>query len=46
MDDLKQALLLSSALRPIDYKSNAPVILSVNTSYIATVAQKNVPMFA
>ena len=35
MDDLKQALLSSSALRPIDYNSDAPIILSVNTSYIA-----------
>jgi integrase-like protein/reverse transcriptase-like protein len=35
MDDLKDALLKSKALRPIDYKSGAPVILSVDTSYIA-----------
>jgi hypothetical protein len=35
MDDLKQALLTSPALKPIDYKSDAPVILSVDTSYIA-----------
>ena len=35
MEDLKQALLQSPALRPIDYKSEAPVILSVDTSYIA-----------
>ena len=35
MDDLKQALLTSPALRPLDYKSEAPVILSVDTSYIA-----------
>lgn len=35
MEDLKQALLTSSALRPIDYTSEAPVILSVDTSYIA-----------
>src|SRR5271163_159703 len=35
MDDLKQALLTSTALRPIDYKSDVPVILSVDTSYIA-----------
>jgi hypothetical protein len=35
MDDLKQALLTSPALKPIDYKSEAPVILSVDTSYIA-----------
>src|ERR1700734_4510736 len=35
MDDLKQALLSSSALRPIDYNSDAPIILLVDTSYIA-----------
>ena len=35
MNDLKHALLESSALCPIDYKSEAPVILSVDTSYIA-----------
>ena len=35
MDALKQALLLSPALQPIDYNSDALVILSVNTSYIA-----------
>jgi hypothetical protein len=35
MDDLKQALLTSPALRPIDYKSDAPVILLVDTSYLA-----------
>src|SRR5271154_4191652 len=35
MDDLKNALLTSPALRPIDYKSDASVILSVDTSYIA-----------
>ena len=35
MEDLKQALLKSPALRPIDYKSEAPVILSVDTSHIA-----------
>jgi Integrase zinc binding domain/RNase H-like domain found in reverse transcriptase len=35
MDDLRQALLTSPALRPIDYKSPAPVILSVDTSHIA-----------
>src|SRR5271156_331349 len=35
MDDLKQALLSSPALRPINYKSDSPVILSVDTSYIA-----------
>ena len=35
MDDLKQALFTSPVLRPINYKSYAPVILSVNTSYIA-----------
>ena len=35
MADLKDALIKSPALRPIDYKSNAPVILSVDTSHIA-----------
>lgn len=35
MDDLKDALINSPALRPIDYTSNASVILSVDTSYIA-----------
>jgi Integrase zinc binding domain/RNase H-like domain found in reverse transcriptase len=35
MEDLKQALLSSPALRPIDYTSTAPVILSVDTSAIA-----------
>ena len=35
MEDLKQALLSSPALRPIDYRSEIPVILSVDTSYIA-----------
>jgi hypothetical protein len=35
MQDLKDALLSSPALRPIDYHSEAPVILSVDTSNIA-----------
>jgi hypothetical protein len=35
MDDLKDALVNSKALRPIDYKSESAVILSVDTSYIA-----------
>ena len=35
MDDLKDALIKSSALKPIDYKSDSPVILSVDTSHIA-----------
>jgi hypothetical protein len=35
MEDLKKALLSSPALRPIDYRSDVPVILSVDTSYIA-----------
>ena len=35
MDNLKQALLTSPALRPIDYTLDSPVILSVNTLYIA-----------
>jgi hypothetical protein len=34
-EDLKQAILTSPALCPIDYTSNSPVILSVDTSYIA-----------
>jgi hypothetical protein len=35
MADLKDALVKSPALRPINYTSDAPVILSVDTSYIA-----------
>jgi Integrase zinc binding domain/RNase H-like domain found in reverse transcriptase len=35
MEDLKDALLNSNALRPIDYHSESAVILSVDTSYIA-----------
>ena len=35
MQDLKDTLLASPALRPIDYESGAPVILSVDTSNIA-----------
>jgi len=35
MDDLKKALLTSPSLQPIDYESNSPVILSVDTSQIA-----------
>ena len=35
MNNLKDALLNSPALRPINYKSEAPVILSVDTSHIA-----------
>ena len=35
MNDLKDALVNSPALRPIDYTSGASVILSVDTSYIA-----------
>jgi Integrase zinc binding domain/RNase H-like domain found in reverse transcriptase len=35
MKDLKDALISSPALRPIDYQSDAPVILSVDTSNIA-----------
>ena len=34
-EDLKQALFDSPALRPIDYSSGSPVILGVDTSYIA-----------
>lgn len=35
MNDLRQALLESPALRAINYDSHAPVILAVDTSYIA-----------
>ena len=35
MRDLKDALLTSPALKPIDYHSEAPVILSVDTSNVA-----------
>lgn len=35
MQDLKDALLSSPALKPIDYTSDAPVILSVDSSNIA-----------
>jgi hypothetical protein len=34
-EDLKQALLDSPALRPIDYSSPSPVIFAVDTSHIA-----------
>jgi hypothetical protein len=34
-EDLKKAVLESPALRPIDYESQSPVILAVDTSYIA-----------
>ena len=34
MADLKQALLASPALRAINYNSDAPVILAVDTSHI------------
>jgi hypothetical protein len=34
-EDLKTALLKSPALHVIDYTSSAPIILAVNTSYIA-----------
>ena len=34
-EDLKQALLASPALRPIDYRCESPVILAVDTSSIA-----------
>ena len=33
-EDLKAALIASPALRPIDYNSNSPVILAVDTSSI------------
>ena len=35
MADLKSALLESPVLHPIDYRLDVPVILSVDTSYIA-----------
>ena len=35
MEDLKQALVQSPALRPLNYDSDAPIILSVDTSHIA-----------
>ena len=35
VEDLREALLESPALRPIDYESEAPVILGVDTSSIA-----------
>ena len=35
MEDLKQALLSFPVLRPMDYASMAPVLLSVNTTQIA-----------
>ena len=35
MNDLKDALINSPALRPVDYNSDAPLILSVDTSCIA-----------
>ena len=35
MEDLKQAVITSPALWPINYTSSAPVILLVNTAYIA-----------
>ena len=35
MEDLKEALLKSQALRPIDYDSPAPVILAVDSSIFA-----------
>jgi len=34
-EDLKKALLASPALRPIDYSSDSPIILVVDTSIIA-----------
>jgi len=34
-EDLKQGLLASNALKPIDYSSDSPVILAVDTSQIA-----------
>jgi hypothetical protein len=37
MNDLKDTLLKSPALRPLDYKSDAPIILSVDTSQTNTL---------
>jgi hypothetical protein len=34
-EDLKEALLSAPALRPLDYASNVPVIVAVDTSWIA-----------
>jgi hypothetical protein len=34
-EDLKTALLKSPALRAIDYTSSVPIILAIDTSYIA-----------
>ena len=34
-DDIKQAILDCPALKPINYTSNSPVILAVDTSQIA-----------
>jgi hypothetical protein len=34
-EDLKQAVIESPALRALDYSSSAPIILAVDTSYIA-----------
>lgn len=44
-EDLKQAVLDSPALKPLNYKSDAPVILAVDTSYIAVgfyICQANI----
>ena len=35
MEDLQEALLQSPALKSLDYESDSPVILTVDTSYIA-----------
>lgn len=45
MDTLKDSILTSEALRPIDYESKDEVILSVDTSYIAIgyVLQQKAP---
>jgi hypothetical protein len=48
-EDLKTALLKSPALHAIDYTSSAPVILAVDTSYIAVgfqLCQCNVTMLS
>ena len=35
MGDLQDAIINSPALKPLDYESDSPVILAVDTSYIA-----------
>ena len=35
MEDLREAVIKSPALKPLDYESESPVILAVDTSYVA-----------